>query len=79
MGSSAKPQPERVPNKTRWGVDCRNCFERFTYSEIEEAATLSDYMFPTKPEFSASGQELECPYCKTTALYRQQDLRYRHD
>jgi hypothetical protein len=79
MTSSAKSAPEYVPNKSRWGVDCRNCFERFTYFEIEDAATLSDYMFPTKPAFPAGDQELECPYCKTTAIYRQQDLRYLHD
>ena len=77
MGSGAKPAPDDGPRKSRWVVGCRNCSATFTYSKIEEGTTLTAYLFPMKPEFPVNGQELKCPYCKTTALYAQQDLRYQ--
>jgi len=77
MGSSAKPAPDYGPRKSRWVVECRKCFASFTYSKIEGGTTLTTYLFLLKPEFPVNGQELECPYYKTTALYTLEDLRYQ--
>jgi DNA-directed RNA polymerase subunit RPC12/RpoP len=38
---------------------------------------MIDYLFPTAPEFPQAGEEIECPSCKTKAIYERQDLRYR--
>jgi hypothetical protein len=37
---------------------------------------LIDYLHPTKPEFPAEGTELECPSCRTKAVYMRHELRY---
>jgi hypothetical protein len=75
MDSRAKPSKESERNP-RWIIGCRTCIATFTHSEIGEARTISDYLFPTKPEFPQAGLELECPSCKTKAIYTRQDLRY---
>jgi hypothetical protein len=67
MNSTANP---------RWVIDCRKCLVSFTHSEIGEARTLKDYLYPTKPEFPSGGQELECPSCKTKAIYMRHEVRY---
>lgn len=66
-------------SRPRWVVDCRNCLEPFTHSEIGEDRKLIDYLMPTTPEFSENGEELECPSCKTKAIYTRRDLRYRRE
>ena len=79
MDGGAKPseEPERQAKRNpRWVVDCRSCIATFTHSEIGDGRTLSDYLFPTKPEFPSAGQELECPSCKTKATYMRHELRY---
>ena len=69
---------ERKPNP-RWVIDCRNCLGTFTHSEVGKDRKLIDYLFPTSPEFPPEGAEMECPACKTKAIYTRQDLRYRFD
>lgn len=59
-------------------VDCRNCLASFTHSEVGRDRKLVDYLVPTAPELPQGGQEMECPSCKTKALYTSQDLRYRY-
>ena len=66
----------RNPN-LRWIVNCRNCLASFTHSEIGKDRKLNDYLFPTAPEFSSAGEEMECPSCKTKAIYTREDLQYR--
>jgi hypothetical protein len=68
----------RQPN-SRWVVDCRNCFASFTHSEVGKERKLIDYLFPAAPEIPLVGQEMECPSCKTKALYTRRDLRYLSD
>ena len=80
MGSGAKLAPELERHATfnpRWVIDCWYCLASFIHSEIWAAETLGDH--PTKPEFPATGLELECPYCKNKAIYTREDLRHRHD
>ncbi len=62
----------------RWVVDCRNCLASFTHSEIGRDRKLVDYLIPTAPALPQGGQEMECPSCKTKALYTSRDLRYRY-
>ena len=64
------PRPRRV-------IDCRNCLASFTHSEVGKDRKLIDYLLPTAPEFPPAGEELECPSCKTKAIYTRRDLRYR--
>jgi hypothetical protein len=61
----------------RWVIDCRNCRATFIHSEIGVDRKLNDYLYPTKPEFPAEGTELECPSCRTKAIYERTDLRYK--
>ena len=63
----------------RWVVDCQNCLASFTHSEVGKERKLIDYLLPTAPEIPLAGQEMECPSCKTKALYTRRDLRYRVD
>jgi hypothetical protein len=62
----------------RWVVDCRNCLASFTHSEVGRDRRLIDYLVPTAPQLPADGQEMECPSCKSKAVYTGQDLRYRY-
>jgi hypothetical protein len=61
---------------SRWVPVCKQCHESFPHSEI--GSTLADYFLPERPKFPTSGQDLECPNCKTTSNYLRTDLRY-HD
>ena len=60
----------------RWVVTCRNCDKVFKHSGIVETGHAIDYFFPVKPEFSAGGEELECPHCYSKAVYYRTDLRF---
>jgi hypothetical protein len=62
---------------SRWVVDCPNCLETFTHSEIGQNRTLADYMLPTAPDLPAGGTELECPSCKTKTTFTRRDLRFQ--
>jgi hypothetical protein len=66
---------DRTPNP-RWVIDCRNCRVTFIHSEIGKDRTLIDYLHPTAPAFPENGKEMECPSCKTKAVYTSKDLRY---
>ena len=61
----------------RWVVNCRNCLASFTHSQVGKARLLADYLSPTAPELPPGGQEMECPSCKTSAIYTQKDLNFR--
>jgi hypothetical protein len=63
----------------RWVAQCRSCLASFTQSEVGKERKLIDYLFPTAPEIPLAGQEIECPSCKTKALYTRRDLSYRSD
>ena len=58
-----------------WIVVCSNCRLPFQHSVI--AATVMNFFFPAKPEFSAGGSELRCPNCGTLATYQRTDLLYQ--
>jgi hypothetical protein len=66
---------ERNPNP-KWVIDCRNCRVTFIHSEIGTDRKLIDYLRPTAPEFPPEGKEMECPSCRTKAIYTSSDLRY---
>jgi hypothetical protein len=70
---SDTPLPLRRP---RWVVNCRGCFKAFVHSYIGQNRNLEDYLRPTDPVFPAKGVQLECPKCKTRAVYHSTDLRY---
>ena len=61
-----------MPN---WFLECSNCSSKFTHSIIDDVGILSLYM-PLKPEFSAGGNEFECPDCGHKTLYQRTDLKY---
>lgn len=60
----------------RWAITCSNCNKPFTHSEIPEPQHAIDYLFPSKPEVPADGQELQCPHCKSKGKYQKTDLWY---
>jgi len=59
-----------------WFLDCKNCRERSTHSEVDTASSVN-YFLPLKPEFSLEGNEFECPDCGRKASYQRADLRYQ--
>lgn len=64
----------------RWVLDCPQCHEEFTHSEITSSQiTFSDpFTQPeTKPPFPEGGQEIACPNCNQTAVYQRYQLVYR--
>jgi DNA-directed RNA polymerase subunit RPC12/RpoP len=62
----------------RWAISCHNCNKAFTHSQIAEPHRITDYLaLPSKPEFPLAGQELECPHCKSKAMYQRTDLWYQ--
>jgi hypothetical protein len=63
----------------KWVIDCRKCLASFTHSEVGRERKLIDYLFPTAPEFPPDGEEIECPSCKSKAVYTPRDLRFRLD
>jgi len=63
----------------RWVFSCKNCFKIVPHSEIGIGRTLTDYFFPKKPEVPTEGLQMECPACKTTCLYQQNELWYERN
>jgi len=61
----------------KWVIECRSCLVSFIHSEVGQDRAVVDYLHPTAPKFPSLGKELECPSCKTKALYHPKDLRYR--
>jgi DNA-directed RNA polymerase subunit RPC12/RpoP len=59
-----------------WVLRCANCRKQFLHSEIVDDGFLSVYP-ASKPEFSAGGDELECPHCQHKAIYQRYQLTYR--
>jgi hypothetical protein len=51
-------------------------FKTFVHSYVGHARKLEDYLQPTEPVVPHEGIELECPKCKTKAVYYSTDLRY---
>jgi hypothetical protein len=71
LGQTPPPLPP-----PRWVVSCRGCFKTFVQSYVGHARHIEDYLRPTEPEVPNEGIELECPKCKTKAVYYRTDLRY---
>jgi hypothetical protein len=59
----------------RWVLSCKSCREVFVHSAISD--TMPNYYLPLRPEFSAEGDERECPNCKAKSVYQGIDLRYQ--
>jgi hypothetical protein len=57
-----------------WVLSCHNCGARFPHSGVADGK-LEDFFFPAKPQFLAA--EVECPNCKTTAVYKGIELTYQ--
>jgi hypothetical protein len=72
----AMPESSPAPIP-RWRIDCRHCLESFTHSYVGRPRKLEDYLHPTEPDFPAGGVELECPGCKTKAVYQATEVRYQ--
>ena len=60
----------------RWVVCCRSCSKTIVQSYVGHDRNLEDYLHPTEPVVPDEGVELECPKCKTKAVYHSTDLRY---
>jgi ribosomal protein S27E len=73
MPHGGTPPPLLPP---RWVVSCRSCFKTFVHSYVGHARNVEDYLYPTEPVVPHEGVELECPKCKTKAVYHSTDLRY---
>jgi hypothetical protein len=56
-------------------LKCRNCGAVFAYSQISE--TLADFFLPPKPALPPEGLDCECPDCKITHRYQQDELKYQ--
>jgi len=66
----------------QWAIECTYCGFAFTYSEIAATNSQTRMSDPfseleTRPAFPAMGLSLDCPNCKTTAVYKQHHLFYR--
>lgn len=68
-----------MPN---WVLTCLECQQDFIHSKVETrkvnygrpyAWIAGDF----KPEFPDGGASVECPNCKTAALYQRHQLIYR--
>lgn len=58
-----------------WQLECLNCKKKFLHSQIDDV--VSNFFFPSKPEFPEGGSELECPHCGTRATYQRYQLTYQ--
>jgi hypothetical protein len=67
----------------RWVLGCPNCKQDFTHSKIDSESEPSFHdpfaWLGEKPKFPAAGVNLECPSCKTTSVYKRNELVYRAD
>jgi len=73
MPHGRTPPPLPPP---RWVVSCRSCLKTFVHSYVGHARNIEDYLHPTEPVVPHEVVELECPKCKTKAVYYSTDLRY---
>ena len=67
----------------RWVVNCPECKEEFTHTDIRAMVTgvgsRDLFVSPPKPQILEGGTELTCHNCGKTSIYRVFDLRYRAD
>ena len=65
----------------RWVLGCPECKQDFTHSEItpeQERQEFDSFLNSiNKPQFPASGLELECPNCRHKSVYYRHQLIYR--
>jgi len=65
----------------RWVLDCPECGEEFTHSEIdvENRSPLLDSFawIGDKPEIPQEGVSLVCPNCSKVSVYKRHELTYR--
>jgi endogenous inhibitor of DNA gyrase (YacG/DUF329 family) len=61
----------------RWIVNCPECNQEFTHSEIRGELHRDPFTSPPKPVIPQEGAQQECPNCHKTSVYRAFELRYR--
>jgi endogenous inhibitor of DNA gyrase (YacG/DUF329 family) len=63
----------------RWILDCPECSQDFTHSEISVPGKPLDAFswLGSKPDFPDEGITFECPHCKKASVYKRHQLRYR--
>jgi hypothetical protein len=65
----------------RWILDCSDCDEEFTYSEIDtdrQPPPIDAFAWIIdKPKIAEAGIPLECPKCKRVSVYKRNQLMYR--
>jgi len=62
----------------RWIVYCPKCNYEILHSDVPKDGKLDPYVGTVqKPELPPEGQELECPNCKTNAVFQRHQLVYR--
>lgn len=64
----------------RWMLDCGQCGQEFTQSEISDDAwsPLDPYTWSVvKPIFPLEGLKAICPHCKGESIYERHQLIYR--
>jgi hypothetical protein len=63
----------------RWVVQCPNCLQEFTHSEIDNAMLQEARFDPFGVVPKASGGKRTCPNCKVETDFKPNDLLYRQD
>ena len=58
-----------------WVLECVKCRLKFIHALIVDCGILN-FEIPLKPVFPPEGISLECPGCKSTAIYQRFDLEY---
>jgi endogenous inhibitor of DNA gyrase (YacG/DUF329 family) len=62
----------------RWVLNCPNCQQEFTHTQIERRS-LQDYYLEPKPDFPREGMSVQCPHCNASSIYQRHQLTYRAD
>jgi len=73
MRHGLTPVPVPPP---RWVVSCRGCSKSIVQSYVGSAYGSEDAPNPKEPVIASQGMELECPKCRTKAVYHREDLRF---
>jgi DNA-directed RNA polymerase subunit RPC12/RpoP len=60
----------------RWTLECSDCHQNFTYTEIPATVKADPFLLwcGPKPEFPSGGMDLACPNCQHHSTYQRYEL-----